>query len=210
MDFTCDHAAAAGELTLSKEVVLNNPELTQPRYISLLTLRGQPEAMQLALAEATIVVSDYFYAVDLGPSVRPQHHRVGKNAECTCFLAERCPAVDAVRAYLKAGGDRVPDPPPGYYPVHPAKCPICGAETAREPQLSSKRRGAGWRCLKGGTAHYWQKMGQVLAEKYAAKLWLTPPVVLRAGQQCFAWEGIQDGDQVLYPGIRRSETNTLE
>ena len=41
-------------------------------------------------------------------------------------------------------------------------------------------------------------MGLVLAEKFARTPWLFPPVVLREGQQCFAWDGIQ-------PGIRRSE-----
>ncbi len=175
---------------------------------SLLIQRTQPNPSQPTLAEASVSVSGYFYAVDLGSNVCPRHHRVGKNAECTCYLAERCPAVDAVRLYLDAGGDRAPDPPLGYYPVHPAKCPICGAETAYEPKLSSKRRGAGWLCRKGGAGHYWRKMGLALAEKFACNPWLFPPVVLRDGQQCFAWDGIQDGDQMLYPGIRRSEVIT--
>jgi hypothetical protein len=176
--------------------------------VSALVLQTQPEARQLAAAEATVLVSGYFYAVDLGPVVKPQQHRVGKNGECSCYLAERCPAVDAVRLYLEAGGERAPEPPPGYYPVRPARCPICGAETVYEPTLSSKRRGAGWRCLKGGAGHYWEKMGQVLAKKFAANPWLFPPVVLREGQQCFAWDGIQDGDQMLYPGVRREEVIT--
>ncbi|MEW5868281.1 MAG: hypothetical protein AB1894_03330 [Chloroflexota bacterium] len=60
----------------------------------------------------SLALSGYFYAVDLGPGVKPQHHRVGKNAECTCHLAECCPAVEAVRSYLEAGGERAPDPPP--------------------------------------------------------------------------------------------------
>ena len=171
----------------------------------LLTLRAQPESLQLAVAEATVSVIGYFYAVDLGPGVQPRHHRVGKNAICSCYLDERCPAVDAVRAYLAAGGERAPEPPPGFYPVRPLKCPICGAETAYEPSLNSQRRGAGWRCRVAGTAHYWDKMCQVLARKFAANPWLFPPLVLRQGQQCSAWDGIQDGDQVLYPGIRRKE-----
>jgi hypothetical protein len=101
----------------------------------------------------------YFYAVDFGPGVRPQHHRVGKNAVCTCYLGEPCPAVDVVRAYLAAGGERAPDPPPGYYPVIPAKCPICHAKVTFDIKLNSKQRGAGWRCELGGSAHYWQRMG---------------------------------------------------
>ena len=182
--------------------------LSQIRPLSPRRLLVQPEALQLALAEATVSLSGYFYAVDLGPGVAPQHHRVGKNAECCCDLAGNCPAVDAVRRYLSAGGERAPEPPPGYYPVRPAKCPVCGAGTASEPKLSSKQRGAGWRCLQGGTAHYWHKLGLVLAEKFAANPWLFPPVVLRDGRQLIAVDGIQDGDQVLYPGIRRAEVVT--
>jgi hypothetical protein len=91
---------------------------------------------------------------------------------------------------------------------NPAKCPICGSQTAYEAKNSSKRRGVGWRCLKGGTAHYWERMGQVLASKFAQNPWLFPPLVVREGKQTLVWDGIQDGDQVLYPGIRRSEMIT--
>ena len=176
--------------------------------ISTLIWQSQPDALQLALAEATVTVSGYFYAVDLGPDIKPRHHRIGKNGECSCYLAERCPVVALVRKYLATGGERSLDPPSGYYPVRPAHCPVCGSETAYEPTLNSKRRGAGWRCLKGDRAHYWEKMGQVLAEKFAINPWLFPPVVLREGKQELVWDGIQDGDQVLYPGIRRSEIIT--
>ena len=118
-------------------------------------------------------------------------------------LAGSRPVLDAVR--LPGDWRRARPRSP---PVHPATCPICGAETAYEPKLSSKRRGAGWRCLSGSASHYWHKMGLILAEKFARNPWLFPPVVLREGQQCFAWDGIQDGDQMLYPGIRRSEIIT--
>ena len=154
---------------------------------------------------ATVTVTGYFYAVDFGPDVQPQHHRVGKNAACSCYLAELCPAVEAVRAYLVNGGERAPEPPPGYYPVIPAACPICGAVVIFDPKLSSKRRGAGWRCKISGSGHYWQRMGQALAGKFAAHLWLFPPVVVRDGERRNAYEGIQDGDTVLYPGLLRSE-----
>ena len=174
--------------------------------ISTLMLHAHPEALQLAIMEANVTVVGYFYAVDFGSTVKPQQHRVGKNAVCSCYLAERCPAVEVVQAYLERGGARAPEPPAGYYPVCPAKCPICGSQTAYEARLSSKRRGAGWRCLKGGTTHYWERMGQALAGKFALNPWLFPALVLREGVQCLAWDGIQDGDQVLHPGIRRSET----
>jgi len=182
--------------------------MPDPKVTSVLSLYTQPDALQLALVEATVSLSGYFYAVDFGPGIQPQHHRVGKNAVCSCYLAESCPAVDAVRRYLEAGGERSPDPPLGFYPVRPAHCPICGDETVYEARLSSPRRGAGWRCLKGGTGHYWQRMVAILAEKLAANPWLFPPVVMREGKHCFAWDGIQDSDQVLQPGIRRSEVIT--
>ena len=149
---------------------------------SALSLKYDPVALQMALAEVDISIIGYFYAVDFGPGVRPQHHRVGKNAICTCYLGELCPAVDLVRAYLAVGGERAPEPPPGFYQVRLLKCPICGAETAYEPSLNSQRRGAGWRCLKGGSGHYWHKKGLVLAEKFTRNPWLFPPVVLREGQ----------------------------
>ena len=54
----------------------------------------------------TVMVTGYFYAVDLGDPVRPRHHRVGINGECACPLGRQCPAVDAVRAHLADGGER--------------------------------------------------------------------------------------------------------
>ena len=65
--------------------------------------------------EARVTVIGYFYGVDLGCCVKPQHHRVGKDRKCTCSLGADCPAVQAVADYLKAGGKRAPEPPPGYF-----------------------------------------------------------------------------------------------
>jgi hypothetical protein len=137
--------------------------------ISVFSLKCDPVALQKALAEVDISIIGYFYAVDFGPDVHPQNHRVGKNAICTCYLGELCPAVDVVRAYLAAGGEMVPEPPPGFYPVIPAKCPICTASVTFDIQLSSSYRGAGWRCEVGGAAHYWLRMVQVTAWKFACK-----------------------------------------
>ena len=137
--------------------------------ISAFSLKFDPFALQKALAEADISIIGYFYAVNFGPGVDPQQHRVGKNAICTCYLGEFCPAVDAVRAYLAAGGEHTPDPPVGYYPVIPAKCPICHAAVISDTQLNNRHRGAGWRCEAGGSAHYWQRMVQVSAWKFACK-----------------------------------------
>jgi hypothetical protein len=141
----------------------------QPGSTALLTLRNQAEAFQALLAEVQVSVSGYFYAVDFGPGVRPQHHRIGHNGICSCYLGDLCPAVDVVRVYLADGGEPVPEPPPGYYPVIPLKCPICGSPVTFDSKLSSRQRGAGWRCTAGGSAHYWERMGQALAQKFAAR-----------------------------------------
>jgi hypothetical protein len=137
--------------------------------ISALRLKCDPVALQNSLPDVHISVLGYFYAVDFGPGVLPQQHRVSKNAICTCYLGELCPAVDVVRVYLAAGGESTPEPPPGYYPVIPAKCPICHAGVTFDITLSCSYRGAGWRCEAGGSAHYWQRMVLVSAWKFASK-----------------------------------------
>ncbi len=119
--------------------------------------------------KATVRLVGYFYAVDLGDHVRPQNHRVGINAECTCTLGCSCPAVDAVRTYLAEGGKRAERPPFGFYPVRPAKCPVCHAKTATARSLGSPHRGEGWIC-QSGTSHYWQHRATISAmrQKLAA------------------------------------------
>ena len=118
-----------------------------------ITVRQQPAAVR---------VVGYFYAVDLGDPVRPQHHRVGINGECTCFLGRACPAVDAVRSYLAEGGQRAERPPYGYYPVRPAKCPVCHKDTVIDASLNSRNRGEGWVC-PSGKSHYWQHRATISA-----------------------------------------------
>ena len=132
-----------------------NMQQTITRTSATITIRQQP---------AYVRVTGYFYAVDLGSHVRPQHHYVGINAECNCDLGSACPAVDAVRAYLKEGGQRVDRPPFGYYPVRPAACPICHAKTASDMSLSTPHRGAGWVC-PCGKSHYWQHRAQISATR---------------------------------------------
>jgi hypothetical protein len=112
--------------------------------------------------QAAVRVAGYFYAVDLGSHVRPRHHRVGINAECTCALGRSCPAVDAVRAYLAEGGPRAVRPPYGFYPVRPAVCPVCHAKTDTAESLSSRKRGEGWIC-PSGKSHYWQHRATISA-----------------------------------------------
>jgi hypothetical protein len=143
-----------------------------------LLLKRDPIAFQMALEEVDISISGYFYAVDFGSGVRPQHHRVDTQNTCSCYLGEFCPAVDAVRAYLESGGEPAVAPPPGYFPVVPSKCPACGAPTLYDARLNSKQRGIGWRCIMTGTEHYWDTMGKALAQKFARK-W----AMLAQGQQ---------------------------
>ncbi|MBN2115426.1 MAG: hypothetical protein JW730_02585 [Anaerolineales bacterium] len=113
--------------------------------------------------EATVMTFGYFYIVELGEQVRPRHHHVGINGECTCTLRRGCPAVDQVRKYLADGGKRTERPSFGFYPVHPARCPIkgCGAPVYYDASLSSHNRGAGWACSAGGKAHYWLHRGWI-------------------------------------------------
>ena len=148
------------------------------------------------LRPTTIAVEGYFYLVDFGEGVSPRIHKVGKNKRCTCYLGKHCPAVDEVADYLKAGGERAPDPPSGYYPVIPACCPICGAEVESDPALSSRKRGVGWRCLNGGKTHYWQRMAQALHTQTEQNPWIIPPVV--------------DGVQAVYPGVHKDDLATLD
>ena len=114
-----------------------------------------------------IRVSGYFYVVDFGENVQPRHHHVGINGACTCSLGKNCPSVGYVREYLENGGTRAARPPaPGFYPVPPARCPICGANVVADPKLGSRKRGVGWRCVEGGKSHYWKRQGQLLAQAF--------------------------------------------
>lgn len=149
------------------------------------------------LQEARVTVIGYFYAVDFGYGVQPQHHRVGKDIKCTCSLGADCPAAQAVVGYLNAGGDHAPEPPPGFFPVAPQSCPICAAQTYFVPELSSRRRGAGWSCVEGRKSHYWQHHVKVLRGLIDANPWLFPPVIDLDGR-------------VLYPGVRRDDVVTAD
>ena len=122
-----------------------------------------PVVESVQISASSVFVNGYFYIVDLGDPVRPRHHHVGINGECTCVLGRNCPAVDEVREYLADGGKRAERPRFGFYPVHPAKCPIkgCGARVHYDASLNSRNRGTGWRCSIGGVSHYWQHRGWI-------------------------------------------------
>ena len=142
--------------------------------------------------EAKIMVIGYFYDVDLGYGVRPQHHRISKDLICTCGLGADCPAVRAVAAYLKDGGERAQEPPAGFFPVVPQTCPVCGAETFFVPELSSRRRGAGWLCRK-------VIIGSTTSMSCVCCLLQTPG----SFHPCMTLDG-----RLLYPGVRRDDVIT--
>ena len=162
----------------------------------LTTLKQIKEVnLQSLRQEALVKVSGYYYAVDFGPGVRPQYHRVGKDRRCICGLGPDCPAVTAVADYLRTGGERAPDVPSGFYPVAPQTCPICGSETYYVADLTTRHRGAGWACVKGSETHYWLAHINALRQHLAENPWIYPPVHAPDGR-------------VLYPGLKRDEIIT--
>lgn len=121
------------------------------------------------LKEAIVVVNGkYHYRVDFGPEVQPRIHIVSWELVCTCSQGGDCPAVTAVKKYLKDGGQAAEMPRPGYWPTIPHQCPVCGGRVHYNPQLSSKHRGLGWTCAND-KAHYWTHQGQVLAQAFKGK-----------------------------------------
>jgi hypothetical protein len=163
------------------------------------------------LAATVVTIAGYFYRVDfcngdeIKGSLHKSIHRVSKEKCCSCYRGVDCPAVKAVAAYLKEGGERAPDPPPGFFPVAPSACPICGKDTIYDPPLDSREGGAGWRCIAAGSRHYWEAHVSVLKQNFAANPWHFPPVVIREGVRVLAYDGILEGDVVLYPGVLRAD-----
>jgi len=122
---------------------------------------NNPQTTTLSNPTADVMVTGYFYALALDG----HQHRVGINGECTCYLGRQCPAVAIVREYLQRGGQRTERPPFGFYPVIPARCPVCKAEVCADPSLSSRHRGMGWRCSLGGVSHYWTQRGRITMKR---------------------------------------------
>jgi len=114
------------------------------------------------LREAIVTLHhEYFYYVDFGPDVRPQHHIVSHDLYCTCVLEADCPSVVATKVYLRDGGKPARTPDLGFFPTCPHVCPICGSNACYAPELSSKHRGIGWHCSRHGASHYWQYQGSI-------------------------------------------------
>jgi len=159
------------------------------------------------LKDAIVVVNQYSYTVDFGPTVQPRMHSVGKDKHCSCKDAD-CPAVAAVADYLRKGGERAPEPPAGFLVAAPETCPICSAPAYFDPKMSSKVRGAGWGCSKTGTKHYFAWRTELARKDLAANPWRFPPVVVREGRQLNAWDGILENDIILYAGVLRADLIT--
>jgi hypothetical protein len=81
-----------------------------------------------------------------------------RSARCSCGKAD-CPAIFNVLAYLASGGTPAPEAPPGFFPVLPTSCPICGSGVVADTTLNSGHRGLGWRCSEFGQLHYWRTLG---------------------------------------------------
>ena len=150
----------------SKAVVLDGT-LTASRA------RTSPEVKQVLTAllkEAAVIVQDrYFYLVTFGENVQPQRHIVSHDLYCSCGLEADCAAVTAVKKHLKDGGQAAGAPEPGFYPVAPHVCPICGGKVHPDASLSSRHRGIGWRCEKGGASCYWTAEVQAFKAHCQAK-----------------------------------------
>jgi hypothetical protein len=170
--------------------------------------REVPVDLNRILQDAIVVVGQYGYTVDFGPSVQPRLHQVGKDKRCSCAQGTDCPAIEAVTDYLRKGGERAPDPPAGFLITAPETCPICGAPAYFDPALISKYRGAGWGCSKTKARHYYRWRSELLRQALSENPWRFPPVVLRQGAQINAWDGIKQDDIVLYEGVLRADLVT--
>lgn len=159
------------------------------------------------IAQAMVSVDGYAYRVDFGPQVSPRIHFVSKDKACSC-QEPGCPAIESVRQYIAGGGERPPEVPFDYMPLAPAACPVCGSPACFEARLSSRKRGAGWGCSARGEKHYWAWRMEIIKRCADINPWRFLPVVLRDGQQIYAWDGVQASDAVLYSGLRRDEILT--
>ncbi len=131
--------------------------------------------------QAIVSVVQWAYRVDYGPGVRPQLHTVSKDRRCQCALAAECPAVSAVGDYLRAGGERAPDPPFDFWPRVPDACPICGEPVTWEPGLNSPEHGLGWRCCQTGLLCYWAARCVPLKAAQPVRQYVIPPVGVADG-----------------------------
>jgi hypothetical protein len=132
-----------------------------------------------------VSIQGYQYMVDFGPGETIRLHRVNKDKTCSCD-APFCEAIEVVRQYLQAGGQRAPEP------ANHAVCPICGAKTFPDHRWDGKyTKSLGWRCEKGGLRHFLEAKSERIKKQFAENPWLIPPVP-------------------GYPGVKRDEVMTWE
>jgi hypothetical protein len=87
---------------------------------------------------------------------------VGKDKTCTCGgkAEQRCPHIEAVAAYLRAGGKQAPEAtqkaPVSSSSLIPSTCPICGSAVRVEDATGACPL---WRC-QADSSHYWQWRGE--------------------------------------------------
>jgi len=98
-------------------------------------------------------VSGYAYLVKYDNGISNGTHVVRKDRTCNCTAGAECQAVQEVQAYLRAGGERAPEIPPGFWPYVPEKCPVCGAACEAAPHYDRSKSGKGWRCI-AEAGHY--------------------------------------------------------
>lgn len=132
-----------------------------------------------------VSVQGFQYLVDFGPGETIRFHHVNKNKTCSCDMPF-CEAVEVVRQYLQAGGQRAPEP------VTKPTCPICGSKTYLDRNWDGKyTKSTGWRCEKGGLRHFLEAKSERIKKQLAENPWLIPPVP-------------------GYPGVKRDEVMTWE
>jgi len=133
--------------------------------------------------EVSVVGSNY-RVINLGTGI----HYVTKEKTCSCG-DPNCPAIRAVADYLRKGGKRAPE--------FPQSCPICGASINRDPSWDfTHSHRPGWRCQKGGLAHFLEFNTRRIAKQFTQDPWLIQPVF--ANGTC------------VYPGVRREEMLSWE
>jgi hypothetical protein len=145
--------------------------------------------MELLKQENQVIVHGFAYCVHLGSDPEGLH-MVSKTKVCSCGQRD-CQAIRVVHEYLKAGGQRAPDP---------LLCPICGGMTFEDRRWTDTIngiKGFGWRCEKGGIRHWMQDKTARIQRQLAGNPWLFEPVY-------------DENGACIYAGVRRDEVMTFE
>ena len=168
--------------------ISTNTKADERRWSRQATLQNrvlEAPPVSLACCYPRVSIQGFQYLVDFGPGETIRFHRVNKDKTCACD-APFCEAIEVVRQYLQAGGQRAPEPV-----SHPV-CPICGAKTYPDHCWDGKyTKSPGWRCEKGGLRHFLEAKSERIKKQFAENPWLIPPAP-------------------GYPGVKRDEVMTWE